>query len=106
MKQLLQLFSFLLVLTLAASACSSNETPDTPNVTFIKGTVENVQPGKDGYTAKIRTEKDSVYFVTVSHANLRDPAQYKAAAVGDVLEVRGNIWKLDGDTHIKVREMK
>lgn len=70
------------------------------------GTVEEIQPGKDGYTAKIKTTDDEIYFVTISHANLTDPSQYKTVEKGSVIEVKGEKWTMGEDKQITVRELK
>ncbi|PWB20032.1 hypothetical protein DCO46_20800, partial [Flavobacterium sp. HTF] len=36
----------------------------------ISGKVESVEFGKDGYTAKINTDKNEVYFATISIVNV------------------------------------
>ncbi|PHN02455.1 hypothetical protein CRP01_32250 [Flavilitoribacter nigricans DSM 23189 = NBRC 102662] len=88
---------------LTLNACSAPEkAPDH----FIKGTVEGIQNGKDGYTAKIKTEDNETYFVTVSTANLSDPTQYKAVEIGSVIEVQGDEWTMGEDKQITVRQMK
>lgn len=73
---------------------------------FITGVVEEITPGKDGYTAKIKSTADSIYYVTISHANLTDHAQYKSAKVGDTLSVSGDRWEMEGKAQITVRELK
>lgn len=73
---------------------------------FVSGVVEEVTQGKDGYTAKIRSSADSVYYVTISHANLTDHAQYRSAKAGDTLTVSGDRWEMEGKAQITVRELK
>ena len=62
----------------------------------VEGKVQEVNFGKDGYTAKIETDAKETYFVTVSHSNLKDHTQYKEAKVGDKIHVVGDHWK-DGE---------
>ncbi|WP_290841023.1 hypothetical protein [Flavobacterium sp.] len=72
----------------------------------VKGKVLEVRPGKDGYTAKIETSAKEIYFVTVSHSNLKDHSQYKSVAVGDEISVTGDSWKLEDENQITVRELR
>jgi len=73
---------------------------------FISGSVEEIQQGKDGYTAKITTTNGRLYYATVSHSNLKNPSQYKALQVGDTVKVKGDKWKMDNENHITVRELQ
>ena len=54
---------------------------------FIKGKVESIENGKDGYAAKIRTPEGKVYFATISIPNLgREHAhQYQSVSVGETI---------------------
>ncbi|MGE7776081.1 hypothetical protein ACQKLP_15235 [Chitinophaga sp. NPDC101104] len=72
----------------------------------VTGVVQEVMTGKDGYTAVIKSAQDSVYHVTISHANLKDHAQYRSARPGDTLTVSGDRWEMDGKAQITVRELK
>jgi hypothetical protein len=102
------------VFTLVYAACNT-PTPTPPVETkqeqtpqssgFISGEVKEINYGKDGYTARINAG-GALYFVTISHANLKDPAQYKSTTVGAMLTVKGDIWKMGDETHVTVRELK
>lgn len=89
-------------------------TDDTINKTKIpeakdlsaEGIVTDINQGKDGYTAKIETADNRIYYVTVSHSNLNDPAQYRSVKIGDKLSVSGEYWKLEGNEQITVHEIK
>ena len=71
----------------------------------VEGTVVQINPGKDGYTAKLETKEKEVYFVTISHSNLKNHEQYKSVKVGETLKVTGDYWKLENDNQITVREI-
>ncbi len=73
---------------------------------FISGVVNEIQQGKDGYTAKITTANNDIYYVTISPSNLKDPAQYRSVKVGDTMTVKGEQWKKGDENHITVRESK
>jgi len=71
----------------------------------ISGKVEAVEFGKDGYTAKINTDKNEVYFATISIVNVGGPENYKVLKQGDEVTVKGEFWKTDTEKHIKVKEI-
>ena len=73
---------------------------------FISGSVNEIQQGKDGYTAKITATNQQVYYVTISRSNLKNPIQYKMVKIGDIIIVKGDLWKMENENHITVREMQ
>ncbi|MEO9032368.1 MAG: hypothetical protein ABI285_03940 [Ginsengibacter sp.] len=73
---------------------------------FISGVVNEIQQGKDGYTGRIITAGNDIYYVTISPSNLKDPAQYRSVKVGDTMKVKGEQWKTGDENHITVRESK
>lgn len=92
--------SFLLVLIVFVISCSAMK----DNVS-ISGKVESVALGKDGYTAKIKTDKNKIYLATVSIVNLGGHENYKKLKEGDVVSLKGDVWKADTEVHIKVKEI-
>jgi hypothetical protein len=114
MKILLCLFVFAAGLAGCGGGTSGTShpaaAPDTQPATmrddYISGKVTEVQPGKDGYTAKLVTAGGQVYFATVSRANLKaNAAQYRSVAVGDSLRLKGDVWQQGDQTHVTVREL-
>ncbi|MEO8764921.1 MAG: hypothetical protein ABI416_11565 [Ginsengibacter sp.] len=73
---------------------------------FISGSVNEIQKGKDGYTAKITSAEGQLYYATISHSNLKNPAQYKTLQIGDTIKVKGDAWKMENENHITVRELQ
>jgi hypothetical protein len=88
-----------------ADTLSSELPTNLPVFNSITGVVEAIQPGKDGYTAKVKTRKQETVFVTVSRVNLKDPKQYRSVQVGDTLEALGEEWEMNGETHLKALEL-
>lgn len=80
--------------------------PATDSSGVVKGKVEAIQRGKDGYTAKLVTAGNKIFFVTISHANLKDHTQYRTVAVGDTLSVKGDTLTIGNEAHITVREIR
>ena len=74
--------------------------------TTVKGTVTAVQNGKDGYTATIKDDSGKLFYATISIPNLDDPKQYRAVAVGDVITVKGESWKMEDELHIKAEVLE
>ena len=114
MKNLLPLLLLLSVLAGCGSGSSNPDRPDagkTPAAAavsneYISGKVTGVQPGKDGYTARLVTAGGQVYFATISRANLKEnAAQYRSVAVGDTLRLKGDVWQSGDETHVTVREL-
>ena len=110
--KLVIILSAIFLLESCNSATNNPETTtqqenETMKNELITGKVQEVQQGKDGYTAKIITADSLVYFATISHANLRDnAAQYRSVTIGETITVAGDIWKMEEETHITVRELK
>ena len=73
---------------------------------LISGSVDEIQQGKDGYTAKITATNGRLYYATISHSNLKNPRQYKTVKVGDTIQVKGDTWKMENEIHIIVRELQ
>lgn len=96
----LKKISFLLLIMAFAISCASMKDKNT-----ISGKVQSVEFGKDGYTAKINTAKNEVYFATISIVNVGGPENYKKLKEGDEVSVKGEIWKTDTEKHIKVKEI-
>jgi len=99
MKNLKKL-SFLVLLITFVISCACMKDKNT-----ISGKVESIENGKDGYTAKINTDKNEVYFATVSIVNVGGPQNYKRFKEGDEVSVKGEIWKTDTEKHITVKEI-
>ncbi|HEU4789335.1 MAG TPA: hypothetical protein VFS71_06600 [Flavobacterium sp.] len=74
-------------------------------IKIIQGEVLEINQGKDGYTAKLKTNTQEVYFVTISRSNLKNPAQYKTTEIGEKLKVSGEFYKMENQNQITVREI-
>lgn len=71
----------------------------------VSGKVESVKNDKDGYTAKVKTAKNQIYLATISIVNVGGPQNYKALKEGEEVILKGEIWKMDSEKHIKVTEI-
>jgi len=89
----------------ASDSTAVEETPKA-EIKTVEGKVQEIQKGKDGYTAKIETQDKEVYFVTISHSNLKDHTQYRNANIGEIIKVSGDFWKMENENHITVREIQ
>lgn len=81
-------------------SCASMKDKNT-----ISGKVESIENGKDGYTAKINTDKNEVYYAVISIVNVGGPQNYKRFKEGDEVSLKGEIWKTDTEKHMTVREI-
>ncbi|GAA3758470.1 hypothetical protein [Flavobacterium ginsengiterrae] len=101
MKNLKKIGVIVLLMTFIVS-CNSvkNNSVDT-----VSGKVESIESGKDGYTAKVNTDTKEVYFATISIVNVGGPQNYKQLKIGDVVSLKGEIWKTDDEKHIKVTQI-
>ncbi len=70
----------------------------------ISGIVKAIEFGKDGYSAKLETFDNQMYFVTISSVNLKNPKQYRTSNIGDTLKVSGEFWKMGKENQITVQE--
>lgn len=96
----LKKISLLFILMVFVVSCACMKDKNT-----VSGKVESIESGKDGYTAKINTNKNEIYFATISIVNVGGPEKYKKLKEGDEVSLKGEIWKTDTEKHIKVKEI-
>jgi hypothetical protein len=99
MKNILRFLAVLMLLIFTVS-CACMKDKKT-----VSGKVVSVEFGKDGYTAKVNTDKDEIYFATISIVNVGGPQNYKLLKEGQEVKVKGEIWKTETENHIKVKEI-
>lgn len=74
---------------------------------YITGEVQEIQQGRDGYTAKISTDNHQVYYATISIPNLGENAhQFRKVEVDETISIKGDVWKMNEEMHVTVRELK
>lgn len=99
MKNILR-FSTVIMLLIFTISCACMKDKNT-----VSGKVVSIEFGKDGYTAKINTDKNEIYFALISIVNVGGPQNYKQLKEGDEVLLKGEIWKTDTENHIKVKEI-
>ncbi|REH00063.1 hypothetical protein [Flavobacterium aquicola] len=99
MKNINRFLAVLMILTFVVS-CACMKDKNT-----VSGKVVTVEFGKDGYTAKINTDKNEVYLALISIVNVGGPQNYKQLKEGDEVSLKGEIWKTETENHIKVKEI-
>jgi hypothetical protein len=99
MKNLKKISVLFLIMTFVIS-CACMKDKNT-----VSGKVQSIEFGKDGYTAKISTDKNEIYFATISIVNVGGPQNYKQLKEGENVTLKGEIWKTDTEKHIKVKEI-
>lgn len=100
MKNTIRLSAFFFMLLVFMLSCACMKDKNT-----ISGKVVAIEFGKDGYTAKISTAKNEVYFATVSIVNVGGPQNYKQLKEGEEVSLKGEIWKTETENHMKVKEI-
>jgi len=98
----LKKISFLVLVMAFVISCTTMKNNEN---SAVSGKVESIESGKDGYTAKINTDTKEVYFATISIVNVGGPQNYKQLKIGDVVSLKGEIWKTDDEKHIKVTQI-
>ncbi|WP_276379854.1 hypothetical protein [Flavobacterium sp. H4147] len=98
----LKRISLLVILMTFIISCSGVK---NNNAISISGKVESIEGGKDGYTAKIITDKKEVYFATISIVNVGGPQNYKQLKIGNQVSLKGEGWKTEDENHLKVTEI-
>ena len=88
------------MLLIFATSCACMKDKNT-----ISGKVASIEFGKDGYTAKINTDKNEVYFATISIVNVGGPQNYKTLKEGEEVSLKGEIWKTETEKHMTVKEI-
>lgn len=108
MKNLMHSIALLIIVSFMIS-CGTNETSDhtgvstkAPQSITISGSVISLKNGKDGYTAKIHTDKDGDYMALVSIVNLGGPKNFKRFKPSDKVSVSGIPSEMNGVKHLKV----
>ena len=99
MKNILR-FSTVIMLLIFTISCACMKDKNT-----VSGEVISVEFGKDGYTAKINTDKNEIYFALISIVNVGGPQNYKQLKEGEEVLLKGEIWKTETENHIKVKEI-
>lgn len=100
MKNLKRISLLIVLMTFVISCTTVKDTNKG-----ISGKIESIESGKDGYTAKINTDNKEVYFAIISIVNVGGPQNYKQLKIGDVVSLRGDVWKTDDENHIKVTQI-
>lgn len=93
-------FSAVLMLLIFTISCACMKDKNT-----VSGKVVSVEFGKDGYAAKINTDKNEIYFALISIVNVGGPQNYKQLKEGEEVLLKGEIWKTETENHIKVKEI-
>ena len=91
--------------TVKKSEINNKEVENKDGFGDILGTVESIENGKDGFTAKIETKNKIIYFATISIPNLGINEEYKEIEIGKEVALKGEIWKLGDDNRMTVRRI-
>lgn len=68
-----------------------------PLIISVKGEIQHIENGKDGYVATLRTEDGTIYHATISMVNLqKHGSEFSRYEAGDKITVSGEVWE-DGE---------
>ena len=95
----------LLIILFGLYSCNSLKKDKKEIIEEVFGTVQSIENGKDGYTAKIKTSKDEIYFATISIPNLGENGGYERFEIGNKIAIKGEFWNLGEENHITVRKI-
>ncbi|MBX7174481.1 MAG: hypothetical protein K1X72_26140 [Pyrinomonadaceae bacterium] len=85
------------------NSTNSINNPSKGKIISLKGEVVEIYRGKDGYTAKIKTDDDKVHSATISSIELG--SRYKETKVGETIDVEGEDTLGDG-TMVRVTVLR
>lgn len=86
-----------------AATANAAVKPDGKELT-VKGTVTEIMPGKDGYTAKLKADDGKVYMAIISIPNMEK--EYKQVKAGENITVTGEAYTIEEDITIKVKKIQ
>ncbi len=91
-------------------SCNSTQTKVVSSSTLtiknaVTGKVIDIQFYKDGYSAKMKTKDNTIYFSMISFANLEDSKQYRQVKIGEIITVQGDHWNSQEKNRITVRKL-
>lgn len=109
--QLCTIFLFLMLsschqsqqIVLTSTQNKNTQNISTPQQLRIKGIVIKIEQGCDGYTACLKTNNHTLYYITASIANCGQNNTFKQVKIGQEIEVEGDFWLLSNEKHITVR---
>jgi hypothetical protein len=79
--------------------------PAEGTIITVTGQVVEINQGKDGYSAKIKTADGKTYVPTISIPNMADPKDYRAVKAGETITVTGEAFPVEEDIMIKVTKL-
>ena len=85
---------------------TKNTNEVTSDGKVVEGIVKEITFGKDGYTATIETNEKVIYQTTISRVNLTDPKQYRDLNKNEIVKLKGDVWKMENENQLTVREIE
>ena len=110
MKTSIKSVLFLLTISLFFACSPANNqngsaTNETTPPKVIKGMVQSIENGKDGYTADVHTQEEGVYAALVSIVNVGGPDNYQQFNIGDRVTLEGESYMLGDKPQLKVERI-
>jgi len=79
--------------------------PREGDIITITGKVTEINKGKDGYSAKLKTAEGKTYIGTISIPNMTDPKDFRSVAIGEEITITGVAFPVEDDVMIKVTKL-
>lgn len=89
----------------AAVKPDATERPAEGDVITVTGEVFEINQGKDGYSAKLKSAEGQTYVATISIPNMVNPKDYRAVKNGETITVTGEVFPVEEDIMIKVTKL-
>ena len=89
--------TFLMFTVLSMSSCSTNKEFK------IRGTVQNIENGKDGYTANLKADDGEDFDAVISRVKLGN--DYKVLTPGERVELSGDTLRLENRLRVIVKKI-
>jgi len=86
-------------------AATGAAVPKEGDIITVTGKVFEINRGKDGYSAKIKTDDNKTYVGTISIPNMTDPKDYRAVKEGETITITGVAFPVEEDVMIKVTKL-
>ena len=87
----------ILLVTFASIGCA-------PTGFSVTGTAEQIERGKDGYTAIVVSNDNKRYHAVISRVNMQE--DYKEIKIGDKATFMGDTTHVGTDVYMKVRKIE
>ena len=98
-------YFLLLALLIGISACEKDNIEPTSMTNVISGEVMSIELEEEGYTAKIKSQNEELYFALVSISNLGSDEAFKDLEIGKKVTLKGVNLRFGGNHEFTVKKI-